>query len=400
MYYTGTEKFVLNMAKAQQKFGETVKILTYSFYDASFYTDKFGDNIVYKTFAYSGVEVCAWKLIDFPIEIHGMVNFPNNPEILSFADFIFDAFKPDVIHVGHLMRKGSFIERAIERHIPYIWTLTDFWMFCHKGIMITDSGEVCEGCDECRKCGECAGFMPEQKIERYKISRRLLENARALFSPSQFLADMYNKEFPGLHVRTHHHGMNFSHLIRKSKKYSNSDSEPIIFSFMGTLLKHKGAHLIIEAINRIPKANLKVQIWGSGSSDYIDELKNAADERVSFHGTYNEKEVGKVLSGVDVVIIPSMWYENYPLVMHEAFASFMPVLGTALGGMSEKIKDGVNGWTFPFGDSTRLSEIMQDMCDNREQINAYQHYLQRFFIPTVEQEAWGYWEFYKAGMTL
>ena len=398
MCYTGTEKFVLNIAKGAQKAGNTVRVVTYGFYPEEFYDQQFKDNILYKTFAYSGVEVTCFCLLREPVHLHGALSFPENPETEAFADMILDAYSPDLIHSGHIMRVGSFIKRARERNIPYIMTLTDFWMFCHKGIMVTDKGEICEGSDTCRNCAQCAGFTSGQKLERHSEAEEVMKSAAMVLSPSQFLADMYNKEFPGLGVQVRFHGMNFSHLIRKQKRYANDDTEPLVFAFMGTLSPHKGAHLVIEAMNALPDLDIRMLVYGSAAeinAAWLEELKQKADDRCEFRGTYNEKEVGQVLEGIDVVIIPSMWYENYPLVLHEAFASFIPVVGTALGGMAEKIKDGVNGCTFPVGDSAALADIMRNMAANREQINRFQDTLRRFMIPTVEQEVYGYWERYK-----
>ena len=95
------------------------------------------------------------------------------------------------------------------------------------------------------------------------------------------------------------------------------------------------------------------------------------------------------------MIIPSLWYENYPLVLHEALASNVPVIATDAGGMSEKIKDGENGFLFPIGDSDTLYEIMDAVREEPEVLNTLKENIEDMFIPTVEQEAYSYEREYK-----
>jgi glycosyltransferase involved in cell wall biosynthesis len=112
--------------------------------------------------------------------------------------------------------------------------------------------------------------------------------------------------------------------------------------------------LLIDAFEKIKSSNVILKIFGSGLDPlYINKLFEEAkdDKRIESCGGYPEKNVGDISSHVDVVIIPSLRYENYPVVLHEALVCNTPVIASNAGGMSEKIKDGVNvnGFTCPMG---------------------------------------------------
>src|SRR5207244_1806816 len=85
-----------------------------------------------------------------------------------------------------------------------------------------------------------------------------------------------------------------------------------------------------------------------------------------FCGTYKPTEVGEILQGIDVVVVPSTWYENYPLALHEALACNVPVIAADIGGASEKIRNFSNGFTFRAGDEGDLKSKLQHVVENPE----------------------------------
>ena len=79
--------------------------------------------------------------------------------------------------------------------------------------------------------------------------------------------------------------------------------------------------------------------------------KAKEDPRIEFKGYYEFNDVEKILQDIDVVIVPSIWYENAPLTISTSLAYGIPVITSDVGGMSEAIKDGQNGLTFRIGDA-------------------------------------------------
>jgi glycosyltransferase involved in cell wall biosynthesis len=134
--------------------------------------------------------------------------------------------------------------------------------------------------------------------------------------------------------------------------------------FIGTLSHHKGAHVLIEAVRLLPpRVPLKVRIYGAQHQfpEYARTLRELAgnDPRVEFCGTFPNSEIGDVLFELDVLVVPSLWYENSPLVLHSAQAAKVPVVATNVGGLSEMITDGENGFLFERGNARALSSIIQ-----------------------------------------
>jgi len=113
----------------------------------------------------------------------------------------------------------------------------------------------------------------------------------------------------------------------------------------------------------------ELKIYGSPARDpkYYKELEQSAagDKRIRFMGPFEGEKVGWILSEVDVLVVPSAWYENTPLVIYEAFAAKTPVVATDLGGMSEVIEHGKNGLLFPLEDVGGLADRLRRLAEDR-----------------------------------
>jgi glycosyltransferase involved in cell wall biosynthesis len=92
-----------------------------------------------------------------------------------------------------------------------------------------------------------------------------------------------------------------------------------------------------------------------------------------------------VLDEIDVVVVPSLWYENAPLVIGAAQAYGIPVIATRLGGMKEMVIDGVNGFTFEVGDAEQLADKIRLIAANPSLIADSSK--NRMLPPRIESEA-------------
>ena len=86
---------------------------------------------------------------------------------------------------------------------------------------------------------------------------------------------------------------------------------------------------------------------------------------VHWHGPYDHQALGQILAELDVVVVPSIWYENQPLVILEAFAARVPVVATDLGGMQELVRDRCNGLLFLRGDALALARCLEQLAQDR-----------------------------------
>jgi glycosyltransferase involved in cell wall biosynthesis len=145
-------------------------------------------------------------------------------------------------------------------------------------------------------------------------------------------------------------------------------SDALRVGFVGTLAPHKGPDLPVRAFRALPRdldATLRVYGGGEGYEDYLEGLRRLAapDARITLAGAFAKEDLGRVLSGIDVLVVPSRWYENAPGVIFEAFAAGLPVVATDLGGMSEFVRHGENGLLFPLDAAGELAGLLRRLAE-------------------------------------
>jgi glycosyltransferase involved in cell wall biosynthesis len=111
-----------------------------------------------------------------------------------------------------------------------------------------------------------------------------------------------------------------------------------VIGFAGALQPHKGAHLLLAALRRLQWRDVRVRIAGGGDRRYERKLRRLARGlNVAFLGRVPPAEMPEFLRGLDLLVLPSLWPENLPIIMLEAYASGVPVLASDVGGMAEFI---------------------------------------------------------------
>jgi len=134
---------------------------------------------------------------------------------------------------------------------------------------------------------------------------------------------------------------------------------PLRIAFIGTLAPHKGCHVLIEAYTLLPAGFASLKIFGRSEDfpDYVHKLKQLAGGHgsIEFCGTFPNSRIGHVFTDIDVLVVPSLWYENTPLVLYSAQAARCPVVASNLPGLVEVIKDNENGLLFEAGNSSDLA---------------------------------------------
>jgi glycosyltransferase involved in cell wall biosynthesis len=104
-------------------------------------------------------------------------------------------------------------------------------------------------------------------------------------------------------------------------------------------------------------ANLELQ-----TEEFQEEfaaLHDSIRSRVTFRGPYDHSELPKLMADLHWVLVPSIWWENSPLVIQEAFFHRRPVICSDVGGMAEKVRDGVDGMHFRVGDAFSLAQTIE-----------------------------------------
>lgn len=393
-FYSGTEKYVFNVASMMQKAGNNVKVLTYSFYDKSFYDRRKG-NILIKEFHYKGLPVLALRNDKIPLDCHYSCD---NKDLAEVAEYLISREKPDLVHVGHPMRVTEIIRVLPSLGIPFIVTLSDFFLLCPKINLTASSNTLCLGPEGGSACEELCPELPREFIaQRLRIAHDdILLKARRLVAPSRFLASIYKSQFEHLELKVINHGLNYNHIVFNSNRYPNDAK--MTFCYAGSISQHKGVHVILEAFSRLESKTVALKIYGSGTDEvYANRLQAMAksDDRIEFCGVFSEEEIGHVLKEVDVLILPSLCYESYSFILHEAFASGVPVVGSNVGAMQEKISDGENGFLFRIGDADHLAQILGKIVQDPRMLNHLKDNLNNIMIQSIEQEAHTYEREYK-----
>ena len=139
------------------------------------------------------------------------------------------------------------------------------------------------------------------------------------------------------------------------------------FGYVGTLAELKGVHVLVKAFCELEEEKATLEIFGDMQTfpHYAAWLRElAGDVRVTFHGRFEPEAVADVFSQIDVLVVPSIWLENSPLVIHEAFMTHTPVIASNLGGMADLVEDGRTGLLFGPGDYKDLAAKMRLLLDS------------------------------------
>ncbi len=290
-------------------------------------------------------------MINIPYLPHYFEGRYINPRVERIYEQFLNEIQPDIIHFGHLnYLSTNLVKISKERGFQNIFTLHDYWLYCPRGQLINRRDEsLCDDIDF-EICLECLDeYLVNENNAKDKIKQRfdhiqknVVNYVDMFISPSKFLLNkMVELGIPKEKMVYLDYGFNHEYF----SDYKKKPSEKIRFGYIGRIIPTKGVHLIIDAFNRITDENTELFIYGSSSN--VHYLKSrSTNQNIHFKGYYNNWEIAKVLAEIDILIVPSIWFENSPLVIHEASLARIPVIVTDLGGMAEYVKNNVNGLLF------------------------------------------------------
>jgi glycosyltransferase involved in cell wall biosynthesis len=303
------------------------------------------------------------------------------PRLAPVLDRLFERTlierEPDVVLVSHLANHSpGYVGIAHRWNVPVVVELHDYYMACEQARLQRRSGELCMGPEGGRACA--VHCFPEQArtLERWALRtamfREAIEQADALTTPSQFVADYFRQHFgPSLSpIHVIANGIEAKNVVRSQR----NDDEALNIAYIGAVAPHKGVHIVVDALRqaRLPKARLT--LFGVITQPYFRGLLEAADkiDNLEFraYGGFDPAELPALLGGVDVVVVPSMWWETYSIVLREALACGIPVIASRLGALPEAVRHGENGLLFHPGSSHELATILHRLDSDREQLEA------------------------------
>jgi len=397
LHHTGTERLTLDIAKQIQRMGNFVSVLTYE--PSSPLEKSESSKLLYKADSSKkdGFEPIGnnLKKKEYQIESVPVIAFKHAKHKWGFDIFDEDMEKIlpdliknfDILHFTHPMRFCNALKICKDFGIPTILTLTDPWLLCPRGLVTSDF-QLCDGPDKGRKCMELCHYGKEV-LSRYDEAKFFYENVDLIVSGSKYLRQTFLENSWKRKIELNHFSIDYSHV--KSK----GDPEQLVFGFIGTLIWHKGIHVLINAFKKVKNENIKLKIFGRGDErdPYIKDLINSAndDKRIEFCGTFEYDELPEIMKQISVLIIPSSYKENFPLVMQMSLAYGNPVVASRLGGMPEVIKDGINGYLFEGENVEQLAKIIYNISQNPKIIQDLKKGIK--LPPRIEQEALHYENF-------
>ena len=274
---------------------------------------------------------------------------------------------PDIVHFGHLSHLSTnLITITKELNYPIVFTIHDFWLFCVKGQMINQHGSICPA-PSIENCTQCSPYVCNEDDVQKSTShmKNIISQIDTFISPSQTLKKFFiSQGVDEKKIKYLKYGFNTDKITFEKKQYSKSDK--LNFGFMGRVIPTKGIKVLIEAFKELPHTTLN--IYGHiGAQKRFLETNN-----IIFKGAYDNNKINQVLNDIDVLIVPSIWYENAPLVIQEAFLAGVAVITSNIGGMSELVKNNINGYTFEVGNAKSLQQVVEKIIDNPTTLNSLQ----------------------------
>lgn len=362
----------------------------------------------------------------------------DNPQVEAALDDYLSRTSVDLAHVTSCYTLSASVLRALKRHrLPLAVTLTDFWFLCPRVTLLRSDLSLCSGRTTEWECLRCmlsdarpyrllARILPAAAPARLLpwVSRRawlnrrrglrgmaldmgarkttlpsLLELADVLIAPSHFLAEMFRANGVGRDIRV----LPYGHDLSWSRNIMQRPATgPLTVGYIGQIRPAKGLHVVADALSQLDAAlPLRVDVWGDVEQepDYVRTLPalGADHPPLRFRGRFTRAQLADVFNEVDVLVVPSLWYENNPLVIAEAFAAGRPVIASQIGSLTETVTHGSNGLLFAPGDARGLAECLRRLAVDRELLGRL-----RAGIPpvkTVEEEVAALTEIYGSLMS-
>ena len=324
------------------------------------------------------------------------------PRIAALAAELIDTFAPDVAHIHHLTCLSTQIPAHLHsRGVPCVMTLHDYWLLCHRGQLLDRDCRVCVTPGACGRCVDESAAVPAvvgsaaamvRRVEphlppagrravraignlvasgvssggsaqhaasaRRAHMREVASHITRFYAPSAHLRGVFiNAGFPADRIDLSPYGFERDRFTRSTP---GPDAPPLRIGFIGSLMLSKGPHVLLEAFRRLPAGAATLALYGAYAPYHGDDAYRAVLEpllrtpHVTLHAWRPEREMHRAYADLDVLVVPSIWPENSPLVIHEALLSGVPVVASDIGGIPERVRHYENGLLFPAGNIDAL----------------------------------------------
>ena len=264
---------------------------------------------------------------------------------------LLDRLRPDVVHFQHLCHLSvNLLPLAVAWGYPTVLSLHDFFFPCHRIQLIDADDRLCAGPERGERCVPCLQEFatPAEVRHRFTYMEQTLRAPDVVLTPSVFLAEKICGYFPFLREKLRAVPLGVRRVPRVAQE--RPAGAPLRILYVGVLLPHKGAHVLIEALKGLPAQAVAVSLYGttvSARESYAAGLReDARGLPVRFHDAFPHQQLVSILSQHDVLIMPMVWEETFSLLAREALMAGLPVVAARRGALPAAIEDGVNGLLF------------------------------------------------------
>lgn len=397
-YFSGTEVLTYSVARELLERGHEVSVFT-----GYPVREVMPDAKRFDKYEIDGIQVYRFHHSFVPMggqQVVSAIEY-NNHLAAAYFKGLLDKVKPDIVHFFHFSRLGvALVDVVRQLDIPAYYTPTDFWAVCPTCKLMLVDGTACAGpsshggncvkhvalLTRLRHYSSVVKYLPDRamdtlallaksghginfplrqeiaalsKRKTFIISR--LNALQGIVAPTKLMTDLLtaNGVNPEL-IKQAAYGINVTGFEEFVRDYS--DRRPITIGYIGSLAPHKGCHVLVDAFCKLGNSDACLKLYGNPNEfpDYVADLHAAAkgNDAIEFCGTFLNAKIAEVLSGIDILVVPSVWYENTPLVIYSAFAAKCPVIASDFPGMSEVVRDGWNGLLFEPGNADALSRCL------------------------------------------
>ncbi|MCO5251240.1 MAG: glycosyltransferase [Candidatus Kapabacteria bacterium] len=305
---------------------------------------------------------------------------PNEPQLEVRDEHILMEFenlvrrlKPDVVHFQNFLGLGFAIAAIPRKYgIRAIYTPHNYHLIDPQLYMFGSNGRKWDNV-VFAKNSDLVRTYPHLENEYKKRNKIAIE----LINDNIDLTLAISGRVKGILVES---GLNSNKVIvahqipklynGKHEQGKTRTSVPVKIGYIGSLIPHKGVHILADAVQSINPEKVNIKIYGTGPGKYIEQIKKIDQNKVcDFKGEYKRENLSQIMSGLDLAVIPSIWEEGAGLVILECQYYGVPVICSRIGGMPEFINENENGMTFQAENVSDLAKILQDLIKSPGKID-------------------------------
>lgn len=368
----GTEVYVDGLCRSLERLGIRTAVAAPGRVDAAY--------------TFDGVAVRRFEIARAPDSLEALYGKGDLTAARAFERLL-DAERPDLVH-QHAVSPACSVElmrRARRRGLPVVFTYHTPTASCQRGTLLRWGYEICDGnlrtapCEACTlhahgvpwmtaaivarvprpvgtalgRIGLSGGFWTAARMSALMDIQR--SSASALFE----LPDRIVALSPWVRALLEANGVPDDKIVVSPHGIPVPKASPGLVTanpsgrvrivHLGRLDPVKGTGLLIRALRLVPEEPIDLDVFGivqdRADADVLGEVRRLADgdARITFVPPIEHSAVVARLADYDLLAVPSQWFETGPLVVLEAFAAGIPVLGSALGGILDNVADGVDG---------------------------------------------------------